>query len=159
MTTILVQVADTSWTQQALHRACTLAWQYDARVVLLRLVSVPHASWLGAAMEELPPTTQERETLQGCKAVADTYGVELTVQSMQYISLDDAIVGAADLLNAQIVFVHLPESVFPYITKLRLWNLRRRLGAARRHLYILGEPPDATPWTSAVTAHTGKPSS
>lgn len=53
---------------------------------------------------------------------------------MQCISLTQGIAQAAELIDAQIVFAHLPKSFIPYWTKSQ-WNaLRRQLAQQHRAL-------------------------
>jgi hypothetical protein len=154
--TIMVQMADPQWTEQALHLACSLAWQHKARIVLLRLESVSYPGWLGTELGEPVPTEQETGALQAYAAIAKDYGVDFTVQPMQYITLEGALVDAANLIDAQVVFAQPSKSVIPYWDKLRLWSLERRLAAHKRHLYTLNQPIDTTDWILSMTAKVGK---
>src|SRR5215813_11249470 len=114
MTTTMVHMADHRWTSEALHLACALARNNQAEVALVRMMPVQHIAWLGTDFGNTPVTSQEYERLQEYQATAEDYGVDLSVQSMQYITLPEALVEAADHLGASVVFASLPKSHFPY---------------------------------------------
>src|SRR5262245_49691972 len=104
MYTILVQKADDNWTMQALHLACAMARNTGAEVALLRLMQVQHLSYLGTPFGNNPPTHQEQNRLKEYALTAEDYGVELTLHSMQCTTLLDAVVEAAEYLDARVVF-------------------------------------------------------
>ena len=52
MKTILVEMAEPKWTEEALHLACALAQNTGAAVTLLDLIAVQHYSWLGTSLGE-----------------------------------------------------------------------------------------------------------
>jgi hypothetical protein len=137
MSTILVQLSDVEWTRKALHLACAMARIQGSNIVLLRLISVPYPSYLGTAFGNVPPTADECQTLNECVATSEDYGVELTIRSMQCISTLDALVDAAEQLDAHAVFAHLPKSRIPYRQALQMWNTRRRLAHDYRELFAL----------------------
>jgi hypothetical protein len=62
---------------------------------------------------------------------------------MQCLSTLEAVVEAADCLNADVVFARVPDSRIPYWYSVRRWMLKRRLAAARRQIFTLDIP--ATP--------------
>lgn len=151
MTTILVQMADKRWTLQALHLACALARNDESQVVLVRLMQVSHPSYLGTEFGMTTPTPGEYSALREYGAIAEDYGVELTVRPMQCLSIWDAVADAADCLDAGVVFAHVPPSRIPYRRKLQVWGLERRLAAAHRRLYTLEQPTNTTDWTPSIT--------
>jgi hypothetical protein len=48
------------------------------------------------------------------------------------MTLTDAITQAAEHVNAQIVFAHIPESRIPLWTKVQQWMLSRKLARQKR---------------------------
>lgn len=144
MHTIIVHMADPQWTARAMHLACGIAQQYKAQIVLLRLIPVPNPGWLGAGPGEAIPTGQDTSDYAFYKAIAKDYQVDCTVQRMQYFTLDGALMDAADLWDAQMIFAQLPKSIIPYWDKLRWWNMKRRLSAHNRQLNTLNEPADSS---------------
>jgi hypothetical protein len=139
MNTILVHMADPHWTERALHFACAMAWEHNARLVLLRLLPVPYPGWLGTDLGEYSPTGHNAALLARYAALAKDYGVDFTIQPMQYITLEGALVDAADLCDALVVVAQPHTSIIPYWGKLRWWSLERRLAAQKRQLYTLGQ--------------------
>lgn len=140
MQTILVQMADKRWTTQALHLACALARNNQAQLVLLRLMQVEHISYLGSNFGEVAPTHAEYNDLQEYHATAEDYGVDLTLTQMQCIEPFEAVVEAAEHLDANVVFARVLPSRIPYLHRLRLWWLEKRFAAEKRQLYTLDQP-------------------
>jgi hypothetical protein len=154
MKTILVQMADESWTMQALHLACALASNQSANIVLLRLMAVPHPSYLGTAFGQVPLTNRECDELVECAATAAEYGVEVTVRAMQCVSALDAVADAAQQLDAHWVFACIPKSWLPFWHNFQVWSLRRRLAGAHRQLFTLGGAPQDEVYVPAITIET-----
>ncbi len=148
-------MADETWTLQALHFACALARNYDARVILVRLMQVQHLGFLGTEFGSTPLSSKEYAAWLNYAATAEDYGVALVRQSMQCWSPLEAIADAADYVDAQVVFVHIPHSHIPYVDKLQRWQLQRRLGKANRQLYTL-EPADENSRTPSVVINSAQ---
>ncbi|MBK8027978.1 MAG: hypothetical protein IPK17_00390 [Chloroflexi bacterium] len=110
MKTILVQFAETRWTSEAVTQACILARNSQACVVVLRLIPVPHPSYLGTDIGYLPPNPREYRRLDEYRATAEDYGVNLTIEAMHSISSFDALLQAVEHFGAEIVFAHFPEA-------------------------------------------------
>jgi nucleotide-binding universal stress UspA family protein len=144
MHTILVQMANEAWTEQALHFACALARNNGARIILLRLMQVQHLGYLGTEFGSTPLSSHEYAVSLGYAATAEAYGVELIRHSMQCWSELDALADAADYVDAQVIFAYIPHSRIPCVDRLRRWGLQRRLGKAKRQLYTL-EPSAENP--------------
>jgi len=140
MPTIMVQMAHHDWTLQALHLACAMSRNYKADVTLVRMLPVQHIGWLGTDYAHTPPTPEEYRHLQQYQATAHDYGVELSVIPMQYISLKEALVDAANELDAMAVFATLPRSGVSYWRKFQSWDMQRHLAAHHRMLYTLEQP-------------------
>lgn len=135
MKTIMVQMADDQWTMEAMHLACALARNTQSQLVLLYLVMADHPGLLGWGMA--PPTANEQGRIEVYAEVAEDYGVEFTMQPMQFISLADALIQAVEMLDACILFAYLAPGRIPWWRRFQLWNLKRQLGGCR--LYTLGE--------------------
>jgi hypothetical protein len=123
----LVQMSTREWTMQAVHLACAIARNNGTHVILLRLIPVGHAGYLGTAYGHAAPTAQEEHDVCQYLATAEDYGVTLNVRSMQCITLLDAVVDAAKQLDVDIVFAHVLPSRIVYWQKFQVWMLERRL--------------------------------
>lgn len=156
MHTIMVHMADPQWTERAMHLACAMAQQHKAQIVLLWLIPVPNPGWLGAGPGEAIPTEQDTECQAVYMAIARDYQVDCTVQRMQYFTLDGALIDAADLLDAEVIFARLPKSIIPYWDKLRWWNLKRQLAAHNRQLNTLNKPTNTTHWMPSKSTSINK---
>ena len=150
--TILVQIADDAWTFQAIHLASALARNSDAKLVILRLASVRHLSYLGSDIGKKPVTSDEYARLRNYEATVEDYGVKLVVASMQCVSELDAVAEAADQLDAQVVFARVPESRIPYWQQYQVWKLERRL--RQRILYTLTNPLRMPNWAPHIMVNT-----
>ena len=135
MKTILVQMSNRHWTMPALHLACALARNTNANVVLLQLMPVRHAAYLGTAFGLTTPTTQEYRDIDEYRATAEDYGVDMIIQPMQCLDTWDALIQAAQSLEADAVFADIPESWMPFWQKFQTWWLRRRL--TPRQLFVI----------------------
>lgn len=142
METILVQMSSYRWTMQAVHFACALARYSPSQVQLLRLIPVMQPGYLGTDYGYSSPSLREQKTIQECCATAEDYQVKLTLHTMQYVTECEALCDAADVLDADIVFAHIPESIIPYWQKFRIWRLKHRLSAHHRRLYTLIDDHD-----------------
>jgi hypothetical protein len=140
MNTIMVQVADKRWTMQAMHLACAIARNTHAKVVLLHLLPVNNVLLLGSSPLMEPTTPEEREAIKDYKSVAADYGVELELMPFQYDSLVDALVQAADDMDASVVFAHLPEGGFQLWNRFQAWSLQQQLQSRKRQLHTIVEP-------------------
>lgn len=141
MKTILVQMADKDWTAQALHLACALARNQGMEVVLLRLMQVQHISYLGSDFGDVPFTHVEHEQLREYNDTAEDYGVTLTLEQMQCIAPLEAVTEAAEALDAEMVFMRIPESRIPYLHQFQAWRMEQRIKAAGgRQLFTLDKP-------------------
>lgn len=137
MKTILLQMSDAAWTQRVLHLACAMARTQGGEIVLVRFINVPHPSYLGTAFGNVSPSGDECQMLNECTVTAEDYGVVLSVRTMQCINTLDALVDAAEQLDADVVFAKLPQNRFPYQQAFQRWNMRRRLARTFRELFTL----------------------
>lgn len=145
MKTILLQMSDAAWTQRVLHLACAMARTQGGEIVLVRFINVPHPSYLGTAFGNVPPTGDECQMLNECTVTAEDYGVVLSVRTMQCINTLDALVDAAEQLDADVVFAKLPQNRFPYQQAFQRWNLRRRLARTLCELFTLDDAAPTQP--------------
>ncbi|MCB9437660.1 MAG: universal stress protein [Anaerolineales bacterium] len=133
MTTIMVQFSEEQWTLEAMHLASALARNLNSSVVLIYLSLTPNPGLLGWGIT--PPTLAEERLIESYAAVAEDYGVVCRVQPVQFISLVDALAQTAQLLNASVLFAHIPSSSIPFWQRFQLWSLKIQLG--RCQLYTL----------------------
>jgi hypothetical protein len=146
MKNILVQMADRRWTMAALHLACGLARQHVTSVTLLRLISVPHPGWLG--VYEVLSSGQESRDLQEYRFTAEDYAVSVVIHSMQYVTLKEAVVQAADFLDADTVFAKFPRSFIPGWYNFQRHSMEQQLRARQRRLYMLDTDSPVMDWFS-----------
>jgi hypothetical protein len=149
--TVLVQLAEETWTSQAVHLAAALARNCDAQLVLLRLIPVRHLSYLGSDFGSTPVTSEEYARLRSYEATAEDYGLALTVASTQAVSPLAAVAEAADHLDAQVVFACVPESRIPYWHQYQSWKLERRLRP--RTLYTLDNSLRLPNWAPHISVN------
>jgi hypothetical protein len=149
---IMVQMADSQWTQSALHLAFAISRQERLNVTLVKFIDVPHVQWLGTSLGHKNFTSTEYEAISAYRATAEDYGVSLDINTMQYVTLFDAVVDAAEHLNAQIVFARLEPSVIPHWHRFQLWRLGQRLNRQGRQFYSLEQPTnaDAENWLPSI---------
>ena len=95
MDTILVQISDHHWTTQALHLACAMAHNTHSQLALLCLRAVRSPYLLGTEVGSIPPPKGDLEAIDAYRVIANGYGVEITLERMQYESLTDALIQAA----------------------------------------------------------------
>lgn len=151
MDKILVQMADQQWTAQAIHLACALAQNSHAEVILLQMMPAYHPQYLGTALGGRIPTSAEYEQMQEYMYTAEDYGVNLSIQPMQYISLLDALVDVVDQLSGTILFAYIPPSHFEYWRQLQIWLLQRRLARSHCQLYTLDQTFNGTRYVLSLT--------
>ncbi len=133
-TVIMVQIADREWTMDALHRACRLGRTMPTHIALVKLIPTQHVSWLGTELGNRNFSERDQREIINYEATIEDYGIEFSSTVFQYSELDEAILQAADMLNASIVFATLPKSVIPYWRNLQVLRLRRRLWRNQRVL-------------------------
>ncbi|MEO8395151.1 MAG: hypothetical protein ABI700_19295 [Chloroflexota bacterium] len=158
MEAIIVQMADNQWTEAALHLACAMARTTHSEIILLRMIETQHLSWLGTSLGVETFSPEESDRVWEYKAIAKRYGVEFSVEPMQWLSYVDAIVEASDLLNAEIVFASLPENRLSFMGKFQRWDLRRQLSQRHRTLYTLDQPVKTKLPAAPVAALNHQPS-
>ncbi len=133
-TMIMVQIADQKWTMDALHRACRLGRTMPSHIALVKMIPVQYPGWLGTELGNRNFTEQDQREIINCEATLQDYHIEFSLTVFQYLEIDEAILQAANMLNASIVFATLPHSFIPFWRNLRLEVLRRRLGRNQHRL-------------------------
>jgi hypothetical protein len=137
---VMVQVAKPGWTLAALHLACAVARTNCLGLVLVKMVPVAHAGWLGTELGYQNFTEADQRLLREYAATAEAYGVVPSAELFQYVILGDAIVDAADYFDARITFATLPPYKLPLWRRFWLWRLRRQMARRGRLLYTLDRP-------------------
>ncbi len=156
MQTLMVQIADRQWTLEALHRACPLAFEEHGAIALVKMVPVQHLGWLGTEFGGMNFTDRERAELRDYEATIEDCGVAFSSVVFQYATLADAIVQAAEYVEASVVFATLPKSIIPYWRQFQLGRLRNSLARHGRQLIDPDQrstvsPGDAMPVWSVPT--------
>ena len=150
--TVLVCIADQPWTLNALHLACALALNNGFPLALVKMLPVRHLSWLGTDLGYENFGEQDYIELKDYQEVAEDYGVLIVPHYFQFVTLSDAIVDAAEHVNAREVFATLPRSAIHYWRKYQLWSLAQQLQRQQRRLHTLEHPSGLTDWTPSITA-------
>jgi hypothetical protein len=135
---IMVQVAEPSWTCDVLYAACKLARACSGTIELVLMVRAKHLSYLGSELGYLELNEEAEQSLQAYADTAEDYGITCGVTLYQYCTLYEAIVGAADLVRADVVFAKLPKSIIPFWSDCQFELLRVRL--SRQHIELYKEP-------------------
>jgi hypothetical protein len=151
MDTILVVISNRKWTTRAVHLACAMARNAGARLVLLHLMEARSPYLLGLEFCVAPPSNDELQAIAEYGMIAEDYGLDITLQRMQYESLTDALVQAAEVTRPNVIFADVSSSVFPFMRRLLLWNVRRQLTGLRCQLYTLDEPEQTDEWVPSVS--------
>ena len=148
----MVHMADRAWTMDALHLACAMARSTEAGITLVKMIPVQHLSWLGTEDGYRNLTQQDWDNLSSYRATAEDYGVCLSLEPFQYVTLPEAISDAAEYFDAQTVFATLPKYTIPYVRRFHMWTLQRRLARQHRRFYSLERPtgPTSLEWSPSV---------
>ncbi len=136
MQTIMVQLTDHRQTLATLHFACAMALHTGSRIVLVKMLPAEHPGWLGTDMGSWNLTAQDHDNMREYQATAEDYGVEVSGEIFQYLTLPEAIADAADYVDAQFVFAVVPGSVIPFWHRFQVWTLRKRLAQHGRQLFL-----------------------
>lgn len=151
MGTVVVQISDRKWTTQAVHFACAMARNTHSRLVLLHLIAARNAYLLGTDLGTRLPTKPELEAIGEYELIAEEYGLEITLQRMQYECFGDALVQAVEVTHPSVLFANIPRSVFPFWRRIELWNLRHQLSSMNCQLYTLDEAEQEQEWLPSVS--------
>lgn len=148
--TIMIQTTGSTQVPETVHLGCALARSQGGPIVLVQMIPVTHPGWLGTEWAWAERTEADAQLAKACRVVADEYGVELETMQFPYSTLLDAIVQAADYLDAGFVFATLPAARAGWWHKWQVRRLERRLAARQRRLCLPGEPGDAARWTPSI---------
>jgi hypothetical protein len=143
---IMVQVAEPEWTWEVLHAACKLARSCGGGIELVHMVRAEHLSYLGSELGYLNLEEKDRHLLQTYADTVEDYGLACKLTMYQYCTMYEAIVGAADLVAADIVFAKLPKSRIPFWSDCQFEMLRVRL--SRQHIDLF---QDAGVWNTIMS--------
>jgi hypothetical protein len=151
----MVHVAAPRWTMAAMHMACALARQNGSEVALVKLIASQHVQWLGTNLGDRPLNTSEYQDIVSYDLTAQDYNVPAVLYKMQYVYLRDAIVAAADAIDAKIVFAALPRTRISAWHDFQIWRLRRLLADHGRQLFTLEKSSRSTDpnWMPSVLVH------
>jgi hypothetical protein len=141
MQTLVVHMFDLAWTQQALHLACQRARESRAEVCLLRLIPVRYARWLGTEFASQTAIGLMYADLAEHIATVEDYGFHLNIHHMFSMTVDEALLQAAQHLNAVAVFTQPQQSVLPYWGWLQARRLEKMLKAQGCELCLLDSTP------------------
>ncbi len=131
---IMVQVADGAWTLEAVKRASEVARRQSAEIVLINLVQVQHLGWLGTDFGYISLSHEVQAAISAYERMLEDEGVRFRSEIFQYVTLTDAIVQAAEQVNANIVFATVPKSIIPFWQRFQLEKVRYQLAEAGRAL-------------------------
>ncbi len=134
---IMVQVAEAEWTWNVLHAACKLARSCGGTIEFVHMVCAKHLSYLGSEMGYLNLDEKAKNLLEIYTDTVEDYGLACGVTTYQYCTMYEAIIGAADLLAADVVFAKLPKSIIPFWSDCQFELLRVRL--ARQHVELFND--------------------
>jgi hypothetical protein len=135
---IMVQIEDPQWTWQVLHSACALAHSCGGRIVLVKMVHVEHALYLGTTFGYLQLDERDTHIMQEYAATVADFGLACDVKLFQYWDRFGAIKDAADAMGAAVVFAKPPHSMIPFWSDARFAVLRQHL--AQQHLALYDGP-------------------
>jgi hypothetical protein len=142
---IMVQIADRSWTLDALGHACLMAHDLSAEIALIKFHQVQHVSLLGTEFGYMNLKPQDCSELRDYRAIIEEFGVPCSTHVIQYITLVECVLETADYVDACIVFATLPKSIIPFWQRLQLHRLRNGLARAGRELFDANRPSATRP--------------
>jgi hypothetical protein len=137
MTKILIPVLDRAWTLEALHQASRIIRRRKGSITLLHMIPVSHPLWLGYKDSFLEISPSQRCDLREYKATAEDYNVVVEIQPMHYVSLKEALVQAADMLEVDIVFNKKATGILKYWDVLLHMRLAHRFSNRQQQLFTL----------------------
>lgn len=130
--TIMVQIANREWTLEALHAACLRARNTSAKIALVQMIPVQHATWLGTGWGYLNVTAEEKDAFEDYQATIEDYGLECAPTLFQYATWVEGTLQVAEHLNAQIVFAPKPHSIVPLWSHFQMWMMQRQFAQQGR---------------------------
>ena len=136
---LLVQLAETRWTTDALQVALDHAGP-NSRIVLALMLHDSFLNWQGATADEYRLSETEQEEVAAFRAQAEARGVPLEVRTFAYHDMADGLAQAADSVQADVVLATLPADAIPFYHDREMRHLDHLLNAHQHHLYLVEEP-------------------
>lgn len=134
---IMIPLEEWDWTLKAVCFAGILARSTGAELVLVEMIPVQHPSWMGTPLADL--NRKEVRYLPELTATLERYGIPYELRAFRYFSFVEAIVQAAELYKAQVVFARVAHSFIPFLQRFQAWRLRKQLEHDHRQLYESAE--------------------
>ena len=104
---ILVPLLDAKESERAIEIACRLAAEHGATVTALTVVEVPVTLPIDAQM--LEEEAEAKQVLEVARAIADGYGVSVSVRVVRARDAGEAIVEEARRANTEIIILRAPR--------------------------------------------------
>jgi basic amino acid/polyamine antiporter, APA family len=120
---ILVPLADAKESERAIEIACRLAAEHRAALTVLTVIEVPVVVPMDAFMVE--EEAEAKRALDLARAIADGYGVRVSVRVVRARGAGEAIISEAGRASTELIV---------------LWALRKRRSRGSTHLF--GETVD-----------------
>lgn len=147
--TILVQIADQKWTLETLQAACVLAQKTEAQIILVQMVPVQHAPWLGSDWGLMSLNPQAVSTFARYQTFIEEHGVEGVPMLFQYSTWMEGTLQLVESANPSIIFVRAPESALPLWGGFQKWLMQRQFTRQGRR-WIMTPQVDARPEASGA---------
>lgn len=152
MNTILVQFAETKWTNAAVEAALDLAHEQHARIVLVRALSASFLDWRGLEASEYRFSEDELEDQRRYEMMAAVRGVPVETIAVKYHDLAETLAETADRYQADVVIAPVIHNAIPFSTERDIRHLDHVIEAHHHHLFTV-EPPAALPENYHPVAH------
>ncbi|MCC6614104.1 MAG: hypothetical protein IT320_11550 [Anaerolineae bacterium] len=131
---VMVEMGSLRWTIEAMRAACPEAKRIGAKVVVTLLMPESQCTLAGIDPETYVFSADEQNEVREYQAIADMHGVELQTRAFEYHDLAHGIVDAADALDAQVVYAHLPATLLPFQHQRQVRHLAKELGSHHHEL-------------------------
>jgi len=131
---VMVEMGSLRWTVEAMRAACPEAKRIGGTIVVALLMPESHCTLAGIDPETYTFSLDEQKELREYQAIADMHGVELKSRAFAYQELAQGIVDAADTLDAQIVYAHLPATLLPFQHQRQVRHLAKELESHHHEL-------------------------
>ncbi len=156
MKPILLVISNPEWTHKAMHLACQLANNTKSPLVLLDFRLTHNVGGLGQGAYQ-HPNYQEHFALRDYHLIAEEYGLEVTIQPVEYESFHDVMIQIVDEFDGTVVFAQPPKSIIPFWSQFTLWQLQHELAKMNCRLYTLENERDtAETWLPKIKAFMNK---
>jgi hypothetical protein len=132
--TVMVQMEDLKWTSAAMREACALAHERGESVALVLLLPKSHVILSNIDVNRYNFSESECDDLRTYWAIAADFDVAVTTHVFEYENFDEAIVRAADAVNADTVFANVPAALVRTLHNRHVSRLEHNLEAHNHHL-------------------------